>query len=77
MKMLVEFVVTKEAEAICDMNWGFAKFLRKTKKGKSVYSSEKGVLQRKLRISVEEICKGKIGLVSISRGRGYIITKDM
>lgn len=73
--MIVEFFVTKEAEASCDMNQKFAKFLRKAKRGKLAYSSEKGVLQRKLRISVEGILKDKSGLVSLSRGRGYIITK--
>lgn len=73
--MIVEFFVAKEVEASCDMNQECAKFLRKTQRGKLAYSSEKGVLQRKLRISVEGIFKDKSELVSISRGRGYTITK--
>lgn len=55
------------------MNQEFAKFLRRAKRGKLAYSSEKGVLQRKLRISVEGIFKDKSELVSISRGGRYII----
>lgn len=59
------------------MNQEFAKFLRKAKRGKLAYSSEKGVLQRKLRISVEGIFKNKSELVSVSRGGRYIIkTKE-
>ena len=73
--MIVEFFVNKEAEASCDTNQEFAKFLRKAKRGKLAYSSEKGVLQRKLRISVEGIFKDKSELVPSSGGRGYVITK--
>lgn len=50
------------------MNQEFAKFLRKAKGEKLAYSSEKRVLQGKLRISVEGIFKDKSELVSISRG---------
>lgn len=42
--MIVEFSVTKEVEASCDMNKEFVKFLRKAKGGELAYSSEKGVL---------------------------------
>lgn len=55
--MIAESCVTKEVEASCDTNQEFAKFPRKAKRGKLAYSSEKGVLQRKLRISVERIFK--------------------
>lgn len=50
------------------MNQEFAKFLRKAKGGKLAYSSEKRVLQGKLRVSVEGIFKDKSELVSVSRG---------
>lgn len=55
------------------MNQEFAKFLKKAKRGKLAYSSENGVLQRKLRISVEGISKDKSELVSTSRGGRYLI----